>query len=87
MARRSEYLSGKDLETTWMDLGDHLLLWNGDRMRRSHRSDRLPSVHTFGVPSLITTVVCCVIIVLVILGGLGALVKVTDKLVPAMAMI
>ena len=45
------------------------------------------SVHTFGVPSLITTVVCCVIIVLVILGGLGALVKVTDKLVPAMAII
>lgn len=45
------------------------------------------SVATFGVRPIITTVICCAIIVMVILGGLGALVKVTDKLVPTMAII
>ena len=45
------------------------------------------SVATFGVQPMITTIICCVIIIAVLLGGLGALVKVTDKLVPTMAFI
>ena len=52
-----------------------------------HTGSITSAIATFGVPVLPTTVVFALIIVLVILGGMKALVKVTDKLVPTMTVI
>jgi len=52
-----------------------------------HTGAIVDAAKTFKIPSIATTAVFTVIVILVILGGMGALVKVTDKLVPTMAVI
>ncbi|MCI8913789.1 MAG: sodium:alanine symporter family protein [Lawsonibacter sp.] len=52
-----------------------------------HTGAIVDSAKTFQIPGIVATVVFTVIVIFVILGGMGALVKVTDKLVPTMAVV
>lgn len=52
-----------------------------------HTGAVVDAASVFHIPNLVTTIIFTVIIIFVILGGIKALVKITDKMVPIMALI
>lgn len=53
----------------------------------THAGAIVDSAKTFHIPGIVTTVIFTIIVILVILGGIRALVSITDKLVPIMGII
>ena len=50
-----------------------------------HTGAIVDAAATLSIPNLATTIVFTIIVIIIILGGMGVLIKVTDKMVPIMA--
>lgn len=50
-----------------------------------HTGSVVTATESLGAPRIVSTVVVCIVLALVLFGGVTALVKITDKLVPIMA--
>lgn len=53
----------------------------------AHTGSVTSAASQLGVPTMVTTIIVCIVVALIIIRGLGALISITDKLVPGMAIL
>ena len=78
------------LSTVWKPLG---VIWSVAALfgmavaTGAHTGSVVTAAKSFHVPDIVTTIIVCIIVGILILGGLRALIAITDKLVPGMAIL